>query len=233
MYVVLRGPTGEIQDHGSGTVWRVPGRGALLLTAHHVVENHSSFTLGNKHGEIRLRDATVLRAPTGDVAVVPLPRSDLDSCAFDPEELSEATTVAKGQQVMVLGYPESLKFVARDRLGEITNMSTHTYGGFAAGSSRDSLSIEWKVGESTEEQAQPFRHLGVKPGLQPLSKPTGISGGGVWLIRKQPGIWTVEGAVRFVAVPHEYVSQRQLAVPVWRWRDWLLGRLNERPLDAR
>ena len=230
--VILRGPgpTAEPEDHGSGTLWRLEGRRAVVLTANHVVENHSSFTVMNAHGQVRLRNASSIRLPKHDIAILPLPSNDLDHCAFEPEALSDATEVAKREPVRVYGYPDRLSFTREDHIGEIKMMGTHTYCGFAAGSSRDLFSIEWKEGESTEEQARPFQHLGIESGIQPLEKPEGISGGAVWTQRKQgPVVWTVSGAVRFVGVPHKHSNQRQLAVPVWCWRGWLLERLQEQP----
>ena len=64
-------------------------------------------------------------------------------------------------------------------------------------------------------------------GRHPMKKPSGISGGAAWSWRKPAPdeLWVPSTALRVVGVPHEFTNGRQLAVPIWRWRDWLLTHL--------
>jgi hypothetical protein len=228
-FIVRRGERGELLGQASGTLWLSARKTPVVLTCWHSVGNHGSFSIGTPQGpQIRLRDAVAAKHPTDDVAIIRLPAHELSTHALDASVLADAKTLTKNLGVVVAGFPDHLSFEDSDERGRIQQLGMHTYFGITAGSDARSISIQWKEGVSSEADAAPFRHLGVKAGLQPMKKPIGISGGAAWLWDRGEvdKLWTPT-LFRFVGVPYEFTNQRQLAVPVWRWRDWLLERLNE------
>lgn len=229
VFVMGRGDGGKIEWPGSGSLWRTAAGNTLVLTAKHVVEDHRSFTIGTTEGpEVRLHNAFITKHPSLDLALIRLPEGELSALAFATSALSDVTTVSKGAPLVVSGFPEHISFTDHDDLGEILRCGDMTSYSIAAGSDATSLSVEWKQTTITEETAQRFAKTGAKAGLQGLKKPKGLSGGAVWLWDNAGAsavVWVPSLMVRMVGVPVEFKNQRELAVPIWTFRDWLLSAL--------
>jgi hypothetical protein len=85
------------------------------------------------------------------------------------------------------------------------------------------ISIGWKQGTVTGETF-PFEDLGV-PRETPIQfrKPSGLSGGPVYRVRStQKGVlWSPTSDAALVGVATEFVNRRELALPWWRWSQWV------------
>jgi hypothetical protein len=231
--VALRDARGDIVGHGSGTLFRAGGR-TVVLTAKHVVTGHRSFSLMSPvdDRQERIRDADPVLHPRLDVALLPVADAALCERAFDLEAIADVRSVPKAAHVVLTGFPDHTSFIADDAHGPIRRFADMTHFGFAAGSDATAISVRWKDAEFADDLAPALQRFGMKPGLQPLSKPEGISGGGAWLWPAVPAgqLWAPTESIAFLGVPYQFTNGRQLVVPVWAWKSWLVEQLT---LDVR
>jgi hypothetical protein len=231
VFIALRGAKGELdQGHGSGTVWRAASGLPVVLTAKHVVDRHRSFTVGTTEGhDVRLRNASVIAHADQDLALLKMPDLSIVELAMTVSTLSDRTQVTKGEGLLVSGYPKQGCFMDEDAAGKILRMGDISYFTHAAGSDAGTLSMDWKESLTDEATAALFKKTGMKAGRNPMKKPSGLSGGAVWLWHKtEPGeLWSPQVQVSMIGIPHEFANSRQLAIPVWRWKEWLRTSLEQ------
>jgi len=223
VYIARRGKGGELAGHCSGSLWRTSGGLAAALTVKHFVTGHRSFTIGGTTAhQVRLRDACFLEHPKLDLAVLVLNDPEMANLALPVDALADVSDLAKGAPLLVSGFPKQGCFMDRDAKGEIKLMGDLTYFTAAAGRATQSISIQWKEAETDEATAQLFRKAEIRAGRHPMKKPESLSGGAAWLWRLLDAnkVWSPSEAVKFVGVPYEFTNQRELALPVWHWREW-------------
>jgi hypothetical protein len=219
----------NIIDHGSGTLLRGASGAVIALTAKHLVADTRSMSVMNPNGpNVRLREAQVTEHATDDVAAIHLEHAEFASRAFELDVIGDERTIAKGAQVVVCGFPKRFSGTDEDTKGPLQRYADMTHFGAVRGCDQRSISVDWRQAEFDDEAAGTLRRFGVQPGLQPLNKPRGISGGAVWLWPETPSgrlVWAPVTRLHIIGMACEYTNGAELAVPVWRWRDWLLGLL--------
>lgn len=95
----------EVLDQGvrvtSGSGWVLDGEDRLIVTNAHVVNGGSAFRVAVKE---KLHDARIVGvAPCEDLAVLAL----MDAPRLDPLALGDQSTLALGQTVVAVGFPEN------------------------------------------------------------------------------------------------------------------------------
>jgi hypothetical protein len=225
-----KGEHGRPLGHGSGTLIR-SARGCVILTCAHVVEGTPKLSVLHPTG--RAIDDAIERIwfhpDRIDVAVAHLrDPSRLASFAITPARIAKADVfpIKKTDPLLVVGFPTQLMIDSPNHATKIMHrhLSDIAYLTTLVGADKNALSIHWDEAQVGEEVAAPHQLAGLAQGTTfSLKKPSGISGGGVWLFDAEySGLWAPERIATFVAVPHEFKSKRQLALPATLWRDWLV-----------
>jgi hypothetical protein len=215
--------------HGSGTLLIGRGGRVGVLSAAHVVRPGDTVSLVTQHELLEDAVERVEHASDGlDIALafvrnrtarrlvdLALPTTQLETRA--------ECCIARGSLLVVGGFPAQFTYDVRHsggciqhRFVDMVNFSTDF------GHDDRLISIRWKDGEFTGHEF-PFEDLGVPRGRKiPLQKPSGVSGGPVFLIRRtrKNEIWAPNSDVTLVGVAIEYKDQRELALPWWRWSSW-------------
>jgi hypothetical protein len=179
-----------------------------------------------------LQDAveTVVHAPGGlDVAIafvrdhvaskfveVALPTSQLEN---RPER-----RIPTGSLLVAAGFPEQFTYDAHHPAGWVQHRFVDILN-YTSDFRHDHrfISIGWKEGEMVGHDF-PFDEVGVPRGATiPLKKPTGLSGGPVFLIRatRKNEIWSLGADASLIGVSIEFKNRRELALPWWRWASWV------------
>lgn len=217
--------------HGSGTLIVGPSDRVGVLTAAHVVRPGdfiSLVTTDEFHQDVV--DEVVHAPDNVDVAIAFVRRSVApafrdSALALESIEFSTKRKIPQGSLLVAAGFPEQFTYDERHpthgwlqhRFVDVLNPTSdfkhdHRF-----------ISIRWKQGTVTGETF-PFEDLGV-PRETPIQfkKPSGLSGGPVYRVRTtQKGVlWSPTSDATLVGIAIEFVSRRELALPWWRWSQWV------------
>lgn len=206
-----------------------------ILTAAHVVRPGDMVSLVTQHEFVQDAVETVEHAPGGlDVAIAFVRdriASEFINVALSTSQLETRPErhVPRASLLVAAGFPEQFTYDARHPAGWIQHRFVDILN-FTSDFGHDHrfISIGWKDGEIVGHEF-PFDDLGVPRGEKiPFRKPDGISGGPVYLIgtTRKDEIWAPSADASLIGVAIEYKSQRELALPWWRWSSWVLRMLD-------
>ncbi len=229
--------------HGSGTLIAGADGRVWVLTAKHVVEDPSEplaiVTLtGAFHHAAERRVPAPGRRRSQDVALVLLSErvgAQVHASALPPHQLedSEAHQIDEDDVLLVAGFPVGFRHDARATAerGPVTLDRFTEFLRWTSGHRHDHelISLPWPQGEIAWTGVDASRLAQTSA----ARKPSGLSGGPVLRVaRTRPGsLWSPTNDLRLIGVATEFASSRELAVPWWCWRDWLLATVGEPKLD--
>jgi hypothetical protein len=217
--------------HGSGTF--VVGRSGRLavLTAAHVVQPGDLVSLVTREAFVEDAIEDVVHPPGGlDIALAFVRdriAGSLRALAIGPDRLeaSGARTIPKGAQLVAAGFPEQFTFDARHpnhgwlqhRFVDIFHYTTEFKH------DDRNISIAWKSGHVIGDSF-PYEELDVPRNTRvQFKKPNGLSGGPVYHIRSSSAdsLWSPSSDATLIGIATSFTNRRELALPWWRWVDWV------------
>jgi hypothetical protein len=177
----------------------------------------------------------IVRAPEGiDVAMVWV-RSQFQSkllarCIdLDRVESRADRRIDRDVLLAVAGFPKQFTFDRRVDVNIVearfVDSIRYTYD---HRHDHEHISIGWRSAKISGESF-PHAEFGTDPTtMTPLRKPAGISGGPVYTVAatRPNSLWAPSQDARLVGVASKWNTQREHAVPYWRWNEWLRDALS-------
>ncbi|MGE0551595.1 MAG: serine protease [Kofleriaceae bacterium] len=217
--------------HGSGTLVLGPSGRLAILTAAHVVQPGDLVSLVTREGFVQDTVDEVVHAPERlDIALAfvrePL-ASSLRGLAIGPDrfETSTARTIPNGAQLVAAGFPEQFTFDARHPThGWLQHRFVDIFH-YTTDFNHDdrNISIVWESGHVIGDSF-PYDELEVpRDAKVQFKKPNGLSGGPVYYIRstRAGSLWSPSADATLIGIATEFTNRRELALPWWRWSDWV------------
>jgi hypothetical protein len=217
--------------HGSGTLMVGRSGRVAVLTAAHVVQPGDLVSLVTREAFVQDAVVDVVHAPGSlDIALAfvrdPIAGS-LRGLAIGPDRLetSTARTIPKGAQLVAAGFPEQFTFDARHPdHGWLQHRFVDIFHYTSEFNHDDrNISIVWESGHVTGDSF-PYDELDVPRDTKvQFKKPNGLSGGPVYHIRstRAGSLWSPSSDATLIGVATSFTNRRELALPWWRWADWV------------
>lgn len=227
-------PMGTESEHpASGVLLRLRNGRVVVMTAGHALPPRRPLNLHLADGRF-FEDAVCRTAthpdPRVDVALM-LPEPEIEAAlgafALDFESVESSASRSIVGPIVAAGFP--MQFTEMVSLGE--DRFEHRFAAivrYTTDYNHDSrwLSYNWREGWPIDRGTPPAHPaLEVAPGSSVrLKKPLWLSGGPVYRVTHKP-FDELDPKVdcKLIGVSVEYVNQRELASPWWRWRAWIEG----------
>ena len=227
MVLVARRTASNI-SHGSGVFIVGPSKTVAVLTAQHVAVG--DWRLGLTFNGHTVGDAIIetISAPRKlDIALMmvradvasevlaqnnAIPLSALDDC-------DHPTALQKGTPLVAGGFPIQYQVKVADQ----TRNTDIVCFAQSVGCDRAHLSFDWSTVE-VRCDSFPSAQLNIYPDTKFEQKaPSGLSGGPVFraVPPQDHELWAPHVVLRLAAIAVKFNSRREIAIPVWRWRDWV------------